>query len=1045
MPKKFSVVGLSAATEPKLVRISLLGPIRIETAKGLIHLPRRKVESLLAYLLLHPEQQTRDHLATLFWGDSPEDKARHSLRTALATLRQHIDEGLLLTDREHVQLNPDFRVWVDLRELLALRRRVDDPDLVTPGRLPALLALWQGDLLSGSYEDWMIAEREHFHARLLHTLLDLTQALRAHSEYTLAIAVAHKVLAFDPANESAHQYLMFCYMAAGERSAALRQYELCEQALLDDLDVPPMAETTALYLWIKQQAGEASSAAARITNLPIPLTSFVGRTQQMTAVKRLLHPATHETRLLTLTGAGGSGKTRLAIQVATDLIDRFAHGVWWVELAALSDGDLVVHAVAKALGVMERSNEPCRQSVINFLQDKQLLLVFDNCEHLIEPAAQLAAVLLSCCPQLQILTTSREALNVAGELLWQVPTFTTPDPAKLSLVNLLLQFESLQLFVARAATVQPDFVLTLANAQAVAEICHRLDGIPLALELAAARIKILSAEQIAAYLQSALGARFDLLTQGSRTVLPRHQTLRATIDWSYNLLDEAERALFRQMAIFAGSFTLEALEQVTGSGANGIPRAPLNLLDLLTQLVDKSLVMVESTAGQRRYRLLETLREYALEQLTMTAELAGLQQRHAAFFLGLAEQAAPELMSIHQHTWLMRLDAEHANLRGALSYLIATADGERALRLATAITRFWEVRGYVSEGREWLHKALAQRRTAAINTQAKALNAAGYLALRQSDFVQAQVLVAESLSLFEQCEEEMGIAEALQNLATAHINQGEYPIAQQRLEHSLTLCRSLKYNYGAARALNLLGNLAIDQDRYTAARDYYQESLHHYQSSGDQVSIATGFFNLGNTARELGDSSAARTNYEACLAISRALGHKGLTGVALRNLGVVAYDQAAYVQARGYAEESLPILRGLGDKVNSGFTLLVLGDVARKLGESSVALAYYCQTLQLLHAVGHKWGMFYKLEAIATLCIEVGIEPASGVRLLAAAHTLRQATSTAVPLVEQAAYAQRLDDLRHQVGEATFATLWDEGQIAPLADIVEAATTLSAA
>ncbi len=568
---------------------------------------------------------------------------------------------------------------------------------------------------------------------------------------------------------------------------------------------------------------------------------------------------------------------------------------------------------------------------------------------------------MSCCPNLQILTTSRAALNIAGELLWQVPTFSTPDAAKLSLHDLLWQFESIRLFVARAATVQPDFALTPENAQAVAEICQRLDGIPLALELAAARVKILSVAQIAAYLTGALGARFALLTQGSRAVLPRHQTLRATIDWSYNLLDEAERTLFRQMAIFPGSFTLDALIQVAGSASNGALPAIPTLLDLLTQLVDKSLVIVESAAGHRRYRLLETLREYALEQLTMTAELAVLQQRHAAFFLGMAAQAAPELMGPQQLAWLMRLETEHANLRGALDHLITIADSERALRLATAIARFWEVRGYVSEGREWLHKALAQRRTAAIDTQAKALNAAGYLALRQSDFDQARLLVAKSLSLFEQCEEEIGFTEALQNLAAANINQGEYPIAQQRLEYSLQLCRSLKYDYGTARALNLLGNLAVDQDRYTAARDYYQASLHHYQASGDQVSIATGFFNMGNTARELGDIIAAHTNYEACLAISRALGHKGLTGVALRNLGIVAYDQAAYVQARGYAEEALPILRELGDKVNSGFALLVLGDVARKLGESSVALAYYCQNLQILHAVGHKWGLFYTL------------------------------------------------------------------------------------
>ncbi len=1029
------------------LHIYLLGPLRIERDGVAIVLPRRKVESLLAYLLLHPEQQMRDHLATLFWGDSPEDKARHSLRTALVTLRRHIDEALLITDREHVQLNPDFRLWVDLRELLAIGRRVDDLDLLTAGRLQAALALWQGELLTGSYEDWIIAEREYFHTQLSQNLLALTQALRARSEYAQAIDVAHKVLTFDPANELAHQHLIFCYMAAGDRSAALRQYELCEQALLDDLDVPPMAETTALYHWIKQQGSDIASPAAKITNLPILLTSFVGRTQQMTAVKRLLHPATNETRLLTLTGAGGSGKTRLAIQVATDLIDRFAHGVWWVELAALHDSGLVMRAIAKTLGVSEASHEPLRKTVANFLRNQQLLLILDNCEHLIDACAEVAAELLGQCPQLQILTTSRAALNVAGELLWQVPTLPTPDPTKLSLVNLLLQFESLQLFVARAATVQPDFVLTPDNAQAVAEICHHLDGIPLALELAAARVKILAVEQIAAYLQSALGARFSLLTQGSRAVLPRHQTLRATIDWSYNLLDEAERTLFRQMAIFPGSFTLEALEQVAGSGAQGtLPSSPI-LLDRLTQLVDKSLAIVEPGAGQRRYRLLETLREYALEQLAATAEMAVLQARHAAFCLRLAEQAASELAGPQQLDWLTRLETEHANLRGALAYLLAAAESERALRLATAIARFWEVRGYVSEGREWLHKALAQLKTHPLvhndGTEAKALRAAGWLAWRQGDSAQARALLEDAVHLFAQAEEEIGLAEALQSLGVVVMDLGDYPTAQQHLEQSLYLCRTLEYTVGIARGLKFLGALAWDQDRIAEARDYYLESLRLYQLIGDQVSIANSYLNVGDTERLLGDLAAANANYAACLSASRTLGHQGLIGACLKGLGMVAFQQQAYAQAHRYGEEALHIFRELGDKSHIGFSLTNLGDVARKLGENHKALSYYCQNLQLMYEVGYKWPTFEALEDIAFLLTELGHHAEAAVRFLSAAHALRQVTNIAVTVPKQAAYAQRLADLRHQVGDTSFATLWDEGQTTPLADIVAAATRLA--
>ena len=553
------------------------------------------------------------------------------------------------------------------------------------------------------------AEREHYGTRLLNLFLQVTQNLRAHSEYGQAIAVAQRMLLIDPANEHAHQHLMFCYVASGDRPAALRQYELCERALADELDAEPMPETIALYQWIKQYDGDETAPAAKITNLPIPLSSFVGRTRETAEVKRLLTlaPTTKgkksndrngtdragadkngAVRLLTLIGAGGSGKTRLAIQTATDLIDSFAHGVWWVELAGIGDGGLVARAVAKVLGVREVGDQPVIQRVADFVNDKRMLMVIDNCEHLIEPSAQVATALLERCPNLQVLATSREPLNITGEMLWQVPTFAVPDPAKSTLVDLLMQFESLRLFVERAATVKPGFTLTPENAKAVVEICKQLDGIPLAIELAAARVKLLTVEQIATYLTRALGARFELLTQGSRAAMPRHQTLRATIDWSYDLLDEAERLLFRQVAVFRGGFTLELLEKIVAAERQGNRRANANTLDLLAQLVDKSLVIVEGYGEQNRYRLLETLREYALEQFPSADELQRYQQHHAETFLHLAEEAEPELIRSQQQSWLNKLDVEHDNLRAALDYLLTHADGEAGIRHVNSAAPF---------------------------------------------------------------------------------------------------------------------------------------------------------------------------------------------------------------------------------------------------------------------------------------------------------------------------------------------------------------------
>ncbi|MCX6046984.1 MAG: tetratricopeptide repeat protein [Chloroflexi bacterium] len=1047
------------------LRIYLLGPLRIERGHEPIRLPRRKVESLLAYLLLHPEQHTRDHLATLFWGDSSDEQARHSLRTALATVRKALDADLLHTERDHVQLNSAFPVWVDLQALLALEDALDGAN---GDFLQAQLTLWRGELLAGLYDDWLTIEREHYQTRLLKLCLQVTQALRARSEYGRAIAVAQQILTIDPANEAAHQHLIFCYVAAGDRAAALRQYEFCVRALRDELDAPPQAETTALYRWIKQSDGEELSAAAKITNLPLPLTSFVGRTREMAEVKRLLTLALHPksqpenarrsaVRLLTLTGAGGSGKTRLAIQVATDLIDQFAQGVWWVELAALNEGGLVARSIAKTLGVREVLDQTLSQTVANFLGDKQLLLVIDNCEHLIEPTAQLAATLLSHCPNLQILTTSREPLNIAGETLWQVPTFAAPEPAKLSFIDLLLQFESLQLFVERAATVQPGFALTPENAQAIAEICQRLDGIPLAIELAAARIKVLSVEQIAAYLTGALGARFALLTQGNRAALPHHQTLRATIDWSFNLLDAAERLLFQQVAIFTGSFTLEALDQILTFGLPlldaasdkarpFIPKTPLaspNRLDLLTQLVDKSLVIVESHFGQRRYRLLETLREYALEQFINPYELETLQRRHAEFYLSLAEQAEPALTSAAQQEWLARLEAEHANLRGALAYATAGTDRELALRLTAALFQFWDIRVYLSEGREWLSKALAQRGTASPQTQARALSAAGFLAHRQDDYPVARHLLHESLLLFEHVEDEVGIADVLLNLAAVDLQQGHYRAAHQRLTQSLELFRALNHNDGIARALNNMGNWAWDRGQHAVARDYYWESLQMRQQMGDQVGIATAFFNLGNAARAQGDFAIAQTYYEECLSLGRILDHRALIGIALKNLGLVAFYQADYPKARRHSEEALPLLLEIGDKSNAGFALANLGVVVQKLGETNQALAYFRQGLDLMHEVGYVRGVFLGLEDIAILLVDLDQHLELAVHLLSAADHLRQKTKLAVSPTQQPEYDRLLTRLRQQVDNATFNTQWDTGQTTPLDQIIATITKLT--
>jgi len=414
MARKFS----SSTSSP--LRLSLLGTSRIERGAQMIHLPTRKIESLLAYLVLHPEPHPREKLAALLWGDVTDAQARGSLRKALTLLRKYLGSEILLADREAVQLNPGLSLWCDAREFHAqatgfLTSASADPSAVD-------IELYRGDLLADFYDDWIMPERERYRALYLETLLQLTQAKRSRSEYARAIELAQKILISDAANERAHQHLMFCYLATGKRSEALKQYKECERALEIELDVEPAPETTALFEWIQQTPSERKSPVALITNLPIPLSSFVGRKQEMTEIKRWLS----RTRLLTLTGAGGCGKTRLAIQVATDLVDSFKDGVWWVDLAPLSDAALVPQMAAKALGLRGEPNEPLMETLRRHLRPKQLLFVLDNCEHLVDACAQLAEGLLKACPALKIMITSREALGLIGETVWRVPSLPLP-------------------------------------------------------------------------------------------------------------------------------------------------------------------------------------------------------------------------------------------------------------------------------------------------------------------------------------------------------------------------------------------------------------------------------------------------------------------------------------------------------------------------------------------------------------------------------------------------------------------------------------------
>ena len=664
----------------------------------------RRARSLVKLLALAPGHRLhRDQVIDALWPDADLSAAANNFHQTLYAARKilepaggfslALEEGFLSLYAEQGQM---LSVDVELFETAAAQAK-DSQDLVV---FQAALALYPGDLLPDElYVEWTIQRRATLRQAYLNLLLGLARLQETRQEYPNAIDTLLRLLASDHSHEEANIQLMRLYALSGQRQQALRQYQALRDALQVELDAEPGEHAVQVYEDI--QAGRLSLLPPTTTlhphNLPVQLTSFIGREKQINEVSQLVH----DHRLVTLTGSGGTGKTRLALQAAGEILEAFPDGAWLVELAPLADPQSVAQAIATALG-LQRSGESSYQAILlNYLQKKQLLLIMDNCEHLLEACAQLAHELLRYCPAVTLLATSREALGIAGETAYRVPSLTAPDPASL-LPEELAQSEALRLFADRAAAIRPDFQLTTESLPAAAQICRRLDGIPLSIELAAARVGVLSVEQITARLDD----RFRLLTGGSRTALPRQRTLRASIDWSYSLLPEDERLLLQRLSVFSGGWTLAAAEQVCALEDT----EPWKILEGLASLVNKSLVTADHhPGGETRYRMLETIRQYAQERLEDTGGAAQVRDAHLGYFLALAEEYETLLRTPRIGEVLTRLDLEVDNLRAALNWALGMGNregAEKAARMACALSYFWEARGLRLEAIAWMEHTL---------------------------------------------------------------------------------------------------------------------------------------------------------------------------------------------------------------------------------------------------------------------------------------------------------------------------------------------------
>jgi predicted ATPase/DNA-binding SARP family transcriptional activator len=872
-----------------MLEVRLLGTFEVKYKKKPINIASRPAQSLFAYLILNAgTAHRREKLAGMLWPDSLEETARDNLRHALWRVRKALASAsstrFLHADDLTIKFEESSDYWLDAAALENLSENTSADDLI-----PAL-SEYQGELLPGFYDEWVVLEREHLSSVFEHKMARLMSLLQNENRWLDILDWGERWIKLGQKPEPAYRALMSAHAAKGDMSKVAATHERCVKSL-KEFGIEPSEQTHALYERLKAgketfETGpsiplkEKRKETLR-TNLPVPLTSFIGREKEVEQIIRLLG----KNRLVTLTGSGGVGKTRLAIQVSNKLLSKFKDGVWWVELAVLTDESLVVQALAKALGLREIPNKSLKETLTDFLTSKHILLVLDSCEHLIAACAHLADMFLSTCPNLKILVTSREVFGLTGEGVWQVPSLPLPDPHHILSINLLMEYAGIRLFVERASAVSLKFPLTEQNARFVAQVCQQLDGIPLAIELAAARVKVLSVEQIA----SRLNDRFRLLTGGSRTALPRHQTLRAAIDWSYDLLSDNEPDLFRRFAVFAGGWTLEEAQAVcSGEGIEAD-----EVLDLLTHLVSKSLVVVQEQEGEVRYQMLETVRQYALEKFLESSEAERVRNRHLGFFMDLAEQVEPKLQSAEQSIWLERLEIEHDNLRAALDWSLQGINLEAGLRLAGALWLFWDVRGYYHEGRAWLDRMLAKSHSSALassaSARAKLLYVTGHLRQRQGDLARAREHYTASLGIYQQLGDERQVATVLRGLGEIAQDEGDLLSAKYFYEQSVVLFRGLGDIKGSSFALGHLGIVAILQGDYEQAAALCTETLALGRERRDSRTIAIALTTLGFVSWGKGNPEQAAPKFAEALALQRSLTDKWTAQYSLMGMALVAF------------------------------------------------------------------------------------------------------------------------------------------------------------
>ena len=1025
----------------------ILGPVEVDSDGLIVELGGPRERALLARLIMAANHVVgADSLADDLWAGSPPPGYAGTLRVYVSRLRRVLASGAAAL----VTQPPGYRLNVDDSELDAHRFRslaaagaaeLQEGRPETAARLlDQALALWRGPALADVADQ---AFAQAYAARLeedrLAVIVSKLTAELACGRHAAVIGQLDQLVDGHPMREEFWSLRILALYRCGRQADALAAYDRLRAVLADELGIDPGPALRELHQRVLRQAPDldwrpesatrgrpaaraaeprsaakppgqaaaepplpplppapATSGAAPGTALPHETTSFIGREYELATIGELLALS----RLVTLTGPGGSGKSRLALRYAADAQASYAGGVWLVELAAITGPELVGSALAAALSVREQPGAPLLDSVVARLADSQALLIMDNCEHVRSAVAQTVTGLLRASPAVRVLATSQSRLGIDGEASWPVPPLALPEPA--AEAGEIGRAEAVRLLCDRAALTRPGFRLTDDNAQLVADICRRLDGIPLAIELAAARFNMLTPRQLAARLDD----RFRLLTGGTRSALPRHRALLAAIEWSHDLLTPAEQICLRRLAVFSGGCTLEAAEAVCPDDLVAVGA----VFEIVCSLVDKSLLTTEERSGSMRYGLLESVRHYVLRQLDAAGERSELERRHLVWLLDYAGQA--DFDGPDQGAWLELIDADLDNFRTALERALdASSPGHEplgALELAGLLAPFWEVRGPVELGRRWLAAALAAAGPdAEPRLRAVALHGAARMALVQGDQEAQLACQQESLAIWRSLGDLAAVARCLGEIGAAEHVRGDYAAARACYTEVLELGSRGANDAVTARSLSGLGRLALFQNDLVQATAYYEESMARFAAIGDLRRATTILGNLGVVAFQQGQLDLALSRLREHLANARRLGDRKLIGGALVNLGDTLYSVGELSESASVLRQALEIAGQIGDRRLAACTQTNLGLVAEAQRDYQAAWHFQQRSLAAAVAVGERQAVYETLENIATLEATVG-RPERAARLFGAVAALRDAVGSPT----HAAYVTRLKDAK---------------------------------